>query len=511
MSTWSYLLIPFQNPLLIVLVAIGTFVGIYVAAIPGLTGTMAVALLVSFTYGWNTHSALAIMLGVFMGAAYGGSRSAILLNIPGAPSAVATAFDGYPLALKGQAGKAIGVATVQSCLGGVIGILALMLFTPLISKFAMNFAARDYLMLAFIGMMMVGSMGAKSLTKSLFSAVLGIMLGTVGMDAVTGAQRFTFGNAYLMPGISPIVAMIGLFGCSEALIQIFNKDEKRVKQEVDKIVPSFKSTLKYIPLTLKSSAIGTLVGALPGAGGSIAALLAYDQAKRSTKNPEVPFGEGAIEGLVAPESANNAAVGGACIPMLTLGIPGDPVTAIIMGAMFIHGLQPGPSLMTKTPDLFYLIVMCLLLSCVFMLVFGLTGIKIFTKVVEISTGRLMPIIIVLSAVGAYAINKNLYDVFWMVAFGIIGAVMKRYDYPTAPMVLGIILASMIEKNLRAVLILGGASEEGLTLNLITGIFTNPISLILFLIIVFTILSQTKWYQRQKAAREQKRTARKAAK
>lgn len=494
MTSLSYLLLPLQQPLLLLLVAIGTFAGIYVAAIPGLTGTMAVALLVSFTYGWETNSAIAIMLGIFMGAAYGGSRSAILLNIPGAPSAVATALDGYPLAKRGQAGKAIGVSTVQSCIGGLVGIVVLAFLTPVVSSFAMNFAARDYLMLALMGMLMVGSLGAKSLSKSLFSACFGVLLGTVGMDSVTGAQRFTFGNTYLMPGISPIVAMIGLFGASEALLQIFQKDAPVVKQQVDKIVPSLAETKKHIPLTLKSSIIGVLIGALPGAGGSIAALLAYDQAKRTTKHPQVPFGEGAIEGLVAPESANNAAVGGACIPMLTLGIPGDAVTAIIMGALSIHGLQPGPTLMTKAPHLFYLIVSCLFLSCIFMLIFGLTGIKIFTKVVEIPPGRLIPIIILLSAVGAFAINKNLYDVFWMVAFGILGFAMKRYDYPIAPMVLGIILSGMMEKNFRSVIIMGTASEEGLLLNILAGIFTNPISLVLFAIIVFTVASQTKWYQ-----------------
>lgn len=506
MESLAYLLLPFQNPILLLLVAIGTFVGIYVAAIPGLSGTMAVALLVSFTYGWETNSAIAIMLGIFMGAAYGGSRSAILLNIPGAPAAVATSFDGYPLAKKGQAGKAIGVSTVQSVLGGLIGVLALGFLTPVVSSFALSFTARDYLLLAIMGMLMVGSLGAKSLPKSLFTACLGIMLGTVGMDSVTGAQRFTFGNTYLMPGISSVVAMIGLFGAAEALNQVFTKDQPIIKQEADKIIPSFAETRKHIPLTIKSSVIGTLIGALPGAGGSIAALLAYDQAKRSTKNPEVPFGEGAVEGLVAPESSNNAAVGGSCIPMLTLGIPGDPVTAIIMGALAIHGLRPGPTLMRETPHLFYLIVSCLLLACIFTLIFGLTGIKIFAKVVEIKPGRLIPIIVLLSIVGAFAINKSLYDVFWMVFFGVLGFALKHYDYPVAPLVLGLILAPMIEKNFRSVIIMGKASEEGLFLNVVLGILSNPISLVLFLMVAFTVVSQTKWYKTWKANREAKRAS-----
>ncbi len=508
MSDYAYLLLPFQNPLLIVLVGLGTVAGIYVAAIPGLTGTMAVSLLVSFTYGWDTNNALALMLGIFMGAAYGGSRSAILLNIPGAPSAVATALDGYPLAKKGLAGKAIGVSTVQSFLGGLIGVLALALLTPLISSFAQNFAARDYLILSIMGMLLVGSLGNGSMSKGLFSAALGVFVGTIGMDSVSGAQRFTFGNVYLAPGINQIVAMIGLFGISEALVQIFQIDTKVVKQKVDKVMPSLKETIKHIPLTLKSSAIGTLVGALPGAGGSIASLIAYDQAKRSTKDPEVPFGEGAIEGLVAPESANNAAVGGALIPMLTLGIPGDAVTAVILGALFIHGLNPGPTLMTRSPELFYLIVSCLALACVFMLIFGLTGIKIFTKIVEIPKGRLMPIIIVLSVTGAFAINKNLYDVFWAVIFGILGFIMKRYDVPISPMVLGIILSSMIEKNLRSVMVLGAASEEGVLLHFCKDLVTNPITFVLMLILIFSIVAQTGWYQSWSASRQAKKTAKK---
>lgn len=489
MEILSYLAAPLVHPLWLFMIALGTFLGIYIGAIPGLSATMAVSLLVSFTYGWDTETSLAIMVGIYCGVVYGGSRSAILLNIPGAPAAVATALDGYPLAKKGLAGKAIGVTTISSVIGGIIGVILLAVLAPLISKIALKFSPRDYLLLAFMGLMMIGSLGGKSIAKGLIAAVIGVALGMVGLDAMTAHSRFTFGNVYLMSGINYIVAMIGLFGISEVLVQVLDKDMPIIKQKLDKIVPDFKDVAKHLPLTIRSSVVGTIIGALPGAGGDLAALIAYDQAKRTVKKPEVPFGEGAMEGLIAPEAANNANIGGAFIPMLTLGIPGDSVTAILIGALTIHGLQPGPTLMTTTPDLFYYIVGALVLANIFLLVFGLTGVKVFTKLVEIPKAILMPAIVILSVIGVYAINNSLYDIFWMVGFGIFGYFMKRYDYPVAPTVLGLILASLIEKNFRRAIILDGSIP-----GLIGHCFTSPISLILILIIVVMLVSQNKKFK-----------------
>ncbi|MCJ7837323.1 tripartite tricarboxylate transporter permease [Cuneatibacter sp. NSJ-177] len=501
MEVLQYLLVPFTNPILLVFVAVGCFAGIYIGAIPGLSATMAVSLLVSFTFGWETQSAIALMIGIFVGAVYGGSRSAILLNIPGAPAAVATALDGYPMAQKGEAGRAMGIATTQSVIGTLIGVVALACFAPLVSKLALKFSSVDYLLLGLMGMMMVGSLGTKSIFRGLIAAAIGVLLGTVGMDTMTSTPRFTYGITYLLPGVNYVVAMIGLFGVSEALIQITMKDAKPVKQDVKKIIPSLDTIKKYIPLTLRSSLVGVVVGALPGAGGDIAALLTYDQAKRTVKNPEVPFGQGAVEGLVAPESANNAAIGGAFIPMLTLGIPGDAVTAVMIGALTIHGLKPGPNLMTTTPDLFYLIVSCLTIASIFLVIFGLTGVKIFTKIVEIPRGILLPLIIILSVVGAYAIQNSLYDIFWMLGFGVLGYFLKRYDYPVAPCVLGIILTKLLEENYRR----GVMLKKGV-FGMLGSIFTSPISLILFLLIVFMFTTQTQTYKRWKAKREAAKAA-----
>jgi len=501
MEVVQYLLAPFTNPLLMVFVAVGCFAGVYIGAIPGLSATMAVSLLVSFTFGWEVHSAIALMIGVFVGAVYGGSRSAILLNIPGAPAAVATSLDGYPMAQKGEAGKAMGIATTQSVIGTIIGIIALACCAPLVSKLALKFSSVDYLLLGVMGMMMVGSLGSKSIFRGLLAAAIGVLLGTVGMDTMTAVPRFTYGITYLLPGVNYVVAMIGLFGVAEALIQITQKDLKAVKQDVDKIIPSLDTIKKYIPLTLRSSLVGVVVGALPGAGGDIAALLTYDQAKRTVKNPEVPFGQGAIEGIVAPESANNAAIGGAFIPMLTLGIPGDAVTAVMIGALTIHGLKPGPNLMTTTPDLFYLIVSCLFIASICLVVFGLTGIKIFAKIVEIPKGILMPLIIILSVVGSYAINNSLYDIFWMLAFGVLGYFLKRFDYPVAPCVLGIILTTLLEENYRRGIMLNKSIGS-----MVGSIFTSPISLVLFVAIVAMFTTQTQVYKNWKQKREDKKGA-----
>ena len=501
----TYLMIPFHQPIMILLVALGTFVGIYVGAIPGLSGTMAVSLLVSLTFGWETNKAIALMIGVFIGAVYGGSRSAILLNIPGAPAAVATGFDGYPLAKKGLAGKAMGVATTQSFIGTIFGILVLMFGAPLVSSFAMHFSSVDYMLLAFMGMMMVGSLGCKSLTRGIVAASLGVFLGTVGMDPLTAINRFTFGNTYLNAGVNYIVALIGLFGAAEAVSQMTEMHIAPIKQKVDKIIPSFDEAIKYIPLTIRSAIIGVLVGALPGAGGDIAALLTYDQAKRTVKNPAVPFGEGAIEGIVAPETANNAAIGGAFIPMLTLGIPGDAVTAVLIGALTIHGLRPGPNLMTDSPEMFNVIVSCLWFGALFLLIFGLTGIKLFTKVVEIPKPVLMPIILVLSIIGAYAINNSLYDIFWTLGFGVLGYFMKRFDYPIGPMVLGIILCRLLETNF-----LRGIMLHGSILGLFFSIFTSPISICLFALMVFLFATNTAMYKNWKKRREGRKAAARAA-
>lgn len=473
----------------IALIALGTVAGILVGAIPGLSVTMATALLISITYAWDTKTALAVMVGVYVGGVFGGSRTAILINMPGAPAAVATVFDGYPMAQRGEAGLAISVSTTQSFVGGIIGTVVLALAAPVVSEFALQFAPRDYFLLASIGLLLVASLSIGSTPRAIMAGALGVLLGLVGMDPITGEGRFTFGIPLLLSGVNFIAALIGLFGMSEVIFQLGKEQKINVLQSFGRILPDWRLVLRYLPLSLRVSAIGVMVGALPGAGGEIAALLSYDHAKRTVKNPSRPFGQGAIEGIIAPETANNAAIGGAFIPMLTLGIPGDAVTAVLIGALFIHGLRPGPMLMIETPDLFWYIVGANFLANIFMLVFGLMAVRPFLAVVNINKAILMPLITVISVVGAYAVQNNIADVFWMLGFGIVGYIMKLGGYPVGPMVLGIILGPLADISFRRAML----SVHGSIPALLTDIATHPISLVLALMFLFALVPQMPGY------------------
>ncbi|WP_136482664.1 tripartite tricarboxylate transporter permease [Vibrio sp. H11] len=497
----NYFLMSWTSMNLFLLTALGTFLGIYIGAIPGLSVTMAVSILISFTFPWDLNNALCLMVGVYMGGVYGGSRTAILLNIPGSPSAIATAIDGYPLAEKGEAGRAIGLTTIMSVVGGFVGILVLSFAAPVVSTFAIQFQPRDYLMIGMLGIMLISSLSEGSFAKGMFTGAIGILIGTVGLDPLTAEERFTFGVVELWDGINPIAVMIGMFGLSEVLSQLHNIDKAVIKQKLTKIIPGWMDVRRYLPLSIKSSLMGVVVGALPGTGGDIASLMAYDYAKRSTKNPEVPFGQGAKEGLVAPEAANNAAVGGAYIPMLTLGIPGDAVTAVFIGALFIHGLNPGPLLLAENPSIFWFTVGSLTLANLCVLVFGLTGIKVFSKMVSCPKGILMPLIVVLSVVGAYAINNSITDVWWMMAFGVLGYFMRQYNYPIAPVILGVILSDLMDQNWRRAML----SEQDNILSFIQGIFTSPISTVLAVVIALIYLSQIPVWKKIKHNCAQRKT------
>lgn len=496
----SYFLMAWTDPYLIFLTAAGTFAGIYVGVIPGLSVTMAVSILISFTFTWDVNEALAVMAGVFLGGVYGGSRTAIMINIPGAPAAIAAGFDGYPLAKLGLAGMAIGVSTTVSFFGAIFGIIILSCAAPIISEMALLFAPRDYLLLAILGILLIGALSGESLAKGVFCGVLGILIGTVGLDPISAQPRLTFGSMALMGGIHYVTAMIGFFGVSEALVQTLDLNKKIVKQKVDKILPSWGVILKHLPLSLRCSAIGTIIGALPGTGGDIAALLAYGHAARSVKKPTRPFGQGAVEGLVAPESACSSAVGGAYIPMMTLGIPGDAVTAVLIGALYIHGLKPGPMLMIETPHLFWFTVGNLVMASIFMLIFGLTGIRAFAKMVEMPPALLMPIIVILSVVGTYSIQNSLTDVYWMLAFGVFGYFLKTYGFQIGPIILGVILGPIMDINYRRAIITVRGDIGDFFLDLVV----NPISLVLTAGMLALLVSQTPIWKRYAARRRERK-------
>jgi putative tricarboxylic transport membrane protein len=495
MQNLQYFLIPFLNWQVMALVWTGVFSGIWVGAIPGLSGTMAVSLLISFTFSWSLNNALALMCGVYVGAVYGGAITAILLNIPGAPSAIATGIDGYPLARQGRAGQAIGLCTVAAPVAGMVGVCVLALAAPIVANFALKFSARDFFLLAVMGILLIGSIGGGDPIKGIMAGTVGILISMVGMDPTTGELRYTFGSVNLMAGINFVTAMIGLFGVSEALTQFRQPGAESPKQNLSRVIPDWAMLKKYLPLVLRSSLLGVFIGALPGTGADVAALLAYDQAKRLTKNPNTPFGQGALEGVVAPEAANKGVVGGAFIPMLTLGIPGDSVTAVIIGALYIHGLRPGPMLMIETPHLFWMIVCMLIISNIALLALGLVSVRPFSKIIEIPKSIIMPVVIILSVIGTYAIQNSVIDVFYMIGFGVIGYFMKLYGYPTGPMVLGLILGPMLDMNYRRAM----QSAHNQILPFVSGFFTNPISLFLTLAIVLMLFSQTHTYKKLRGA------------
>ena len=489
MTAASYFFASWVDPYLLLLTAAGTFFGIYIGAIPGLSVTMAVSILISFTFKWHVNEALALIAGIYYGGVYGGSRSAILINVPGAPAAIASALDGYPLAKLGEAGQAIGLTTLMGVVGGFVGIFCLATGAPMLSKLALLFAPRDYMMLAIWGLLLVGSLSGESLAKGVFAGALGILFGTVGLDPLTAEPRFTFGAVELTAGAPYVAAMIGLFGVSEVLVQIHELHFPTVKQNLTRLFPSRELILKHLPLSIRCSFIGVIIGALPGAGGDIAALMAYDHAKRTVKNPSRPFGEGAWEGVVAPESAAVGAIGGAYIPMLTLGIPGDAVTAVIIGALYIHGLKPGPMMLIETPHLFWFTVGNLVLANIWLAILGFTGIRLFAKIVEIPKAALLPMIVVLSAVGSYAIQNNPVDIYWMLGFGVFGYFLKMYGFQVGPVILGIILGPLLDTNYRRAMISAGDAPGPFLLEF----FTSPVSAVLLALLAITILSQTRWW------------------
>lgn len=461
----------------------GSLAGLVVGAMPGLSVTMATALLVSVTYTWSVNDALAMIMGVYVVGVFSGAVSAILINIPGAPSSVATTLDGFPMAQQGRAKEALFIAVIYSFIGTVFGFLALWITAKPISSIALQFAPMDYFLLAFFGLMTVGSLTSKNFIKGLISAALGVLISLVGIDPIMGTPRFAFGNTNLNSGIQLVAALIGLFGFAEILAQVGENSLEPISAKVDNSKINLKSVLRHLPLGLGASAIGTVIGALPGAGGPVASLLAYDWAKGRVKHPEVPFGEGAQEGIVASESANNACIGGALIPMLTLAVPGDAVTAVLLAVFYVHGLKPGPLMMTESPEVFAVIMAGGLLGCIALLLLGLTIAPQIARLVQIPKRILMPIVAVLCIVGAFAGRSSLFDVGVMLAFGVLGYLMRQHGFSTAPMVLGIVLGQLMDSNFRRAVSLAGASP-----NFFVGMFGRPITIVLTVITLCTILA-----------------------
>lgn len=468
----------FSDPLMFLFAFSGVLVGIVFGALPGLTATMTIAVFIPFTFGVPAVQSFAFLLGLYSGAVYGGSISAILINIPGTPSAIATGFDGYPMCQQGRAGEAIGIATIASGLGGLFSVLILALAAPLVAMIALQFSAEEYVGITLIGLSIVAIISPGSTVKGLIAATLGLIVGTVGLDPIGSAPRMVFGRPELFDGVSEIPVMIGMYGLSEMLIQIADDQHVNVvTQKLKNVLPSLRRIAKLIPTIIRSSVVGVAIGAVPAAGGSIASLVAYGQEKRFSRNRD-RLGTGVPEGVAAPEAANNASTGGALIPMMTLGIPGDPMTAVLMGGLIIQGLRPGPLLFQEQLPFVSSIFISLLISVVFMTTLGLFGARYFSRLISTPKRFLIPAVLLFCLIGSFAINNSMFDIGVLIAAGLVGFVLRKAGYPVAPVILGLILGPMFESNLRRSLMLSSGDW--------TTFVTRPISLGFILVALFIL-------------------------
>lgn len=467
----------------LVAITIGTGLGLFVGAMPGLSATMAIALLLPITFGMDPATGISMLASLYMGAMYGGSIAAILIKTPGTPAAAATTLDGYPMSQQGKAGKALGISLVSSLIGGILSSLALLTIAPILGNFALQFGPVELFAVAVLGITIIGSLSQGSTILGLLSGVIGLLLALVGMDPITGSPRFTFGSIYLFSGVPYIIALIGLFSIPQAM-RLIEKDQEAAKvisSVKDKMLPTWKEFKRILPNTIRSSAIGIVTGLIPGTGGDTACWFAYNESKRFSKKKE-EFGKGSIEGLSAAESANNAVVGGALIPTITLGIPGSSATAIIMGGLMIHGIMPGPTLMTEHAGITYTLIWALMFANIAMFILGLLFTRVAINVTKISNKVLAPIIVILCTIGSFAINNSMFDVFLMFAFGILGYFMDKIKMPTAPMVVGMILGQMLDTSLHQSLLISQGSWMIF--------FKNPISAVLLFIALFSVLQST---------------------
>ncbi len=468
-ETLNYLLNIFLNPDLIFLIFMGTLVGVLVGALPGLSSSMAIALLLPFTLYLEPIESIALMSALYCAGTFGGSITAILINAPGAPPAAATAFDGYPLAQRGEAGKALGISAISSATGGIISVFALLFFAPLLARVAYSFGPPEYFALALFGISMLASIGSESPVKNIIGGLIGLLLATVGIDLMTGVERFTFGNPELYDGIDFIPVLIGLFAISELINQSLKINQDRLALAVNAVkLPTLKNLKKIKNTILRSSLIGTFIGVLPAEGSTMAAMIGYNEAKRWSAEPE-KFGTGEIEGIAGPEAANNAATGGAMVPTLALGIPGSATAAIILGGLQVQGLRPGPYLFEQQPDLLYGIFASMLIANILFIGIGLYGAKYLSRVSLIPIKILWPIVLCLCIVGAYGLEQSMIDVWIMLIAGIVGYLLKNLGITPAPIIMGLVLGALIETSLAQSLIL----FEGSWL----GFFSRPIALL----------------------------------
>lgn len=462
--------------------AFGVAMGIMIGALPGLTATTGVSIFLPLTFYMDTVPAFAFLLGIYCGGTYGGSITAILINTPGTPSAAATAIEGFPMSKKGDAHKALEMALYASFLGGIISCICLLFISPLMAKMALKFGPAEYFSLGIFGISIVASLAADNMVNGLISACFGLTLAMIGLDPINGATRLTFGTTSMQNGITTIPALIALFAVGELLRQgesVYHPVEAE-KLAVRGRHLTFKEFISHWKIMIEGSLIGCFIGAVPGTGGGIAAFVSYNQARRQSKHPE-KFGTGCLEGIAASESGNNGVTGATLIPLLTLGIPGDAVTAVLMGALMIQGLTPGPLLFETDAQTIFGIYAILIICNIFMLLMGRLGLTFFSKVTDIPSSSLQPIILALCCIGTYASSTRQYELVVMAVVGLIAFFMNKCKMPSAPALLALILGPMVESNLRR----GLVAKRG---NLVTMFIDRPIALSILAITVIMLLS-----------------------
>lgn len=467
------------QPVNILYVFIGVFLGTIIGVLPGIGPATGVALLIPVTFGMDPISALIMLSGIYYGAMYGGSTTAILINTPGEASTVMTTLDGYQMAKNGRAGAALAIAAIGSFIAGTIGVIFLTFLAVPLSNFAVRFGPAEYFALMLFALSMVTSLTGKSMAKGMISTILGLMIATVGIDLQSGLPRFTLGITELQDGIDFLVVVVGLFSLGEVFksMEDYQKGEMepiRIKGKIWLTREEWKRSVKPI---FRGGVLGFFTGVLPGAGGTVASILSYVTEKKFSKQPD-QFGKGAIEGVAGPESANNASSTGAMVPMLTLGVPGSGTTAILMGALIMYGIQPGPLLFSNHPDLVWGVIDSMYLGNLMLLVLNLPLVGLFVRLLYIPAGVLFPLIISLSLVGVYSLNNSIVDLFLVLIFGVVGYLFRKLDIPTAPMVLSLVLGGMMEQSFRQAMTISDAS--------ISVFFSSPISVTLLILAFLSV-------------------------
>lgn len=464
-----------------------TLVGITIGALPGLTATMGVALLTTLTYKMAPEQAILVLISCYVGAIYGGSRSAILLNIPGTPANAATTLDGFPLAKAGRAGEAMGLATTSSMIGTFIGVLFLAIIAPALAEIALDFQSYEYFWLAIFGIVIAGQMCSfDDALKGWIAGFLGLFVAMIGQEGIHAEERFVFGWSELSGGIALIPALVGTFGVAEILTVMRNRAAEMATSVVDHVVPRFADLWKYKRTVVRSGLIGTAVGIIPGVGEDIGAWISYAAARRASKEKEL-FGKGSKEGLCAAETGNNAAIPGAIIPALTLAVPGSAPAAVLLAAMLIHGMRPGPMIMIESPDFVFQVVWMVTMATLAMGIFGILLTRPLLTILKVPRERLMPVVFVLCVIGPYAITLRLFDIYVTLFFGILGFILREMKYPMAPLVLGVILGDILDKSLRRALVLADGD--------MTPFFTRPISAVLWITTALVIVGAIPGVQR----------------